>query len=613
MPEHTNQGIMHPTYNKRLLFFILTDLIIFFISIILSFVIRLGVNHVGDFTNEILISFTIMSVSKIILMSLYRVYSITWKYFSINEAIKIGVSLSIAQVIGSLIIYFCFYRDTFIIVPRSLFFLDYFISVFMILALRSVKRFFLIYSRRLSSINHNVIIYGAGDGGEQIIRDMLKENSIYYPVAIIDDDKNKKNSLIHGIRVEGSLNDISDLARRREAENVIIAIPSMGRERLQNVYDYLLEQNIRKIKILPPADEILNEEITVKSLKDIDIMDLIGREIVNIDVSLIISYLEGKTVLVTGAGGSIGSELVNQLSRFDVKEIIALDIDETELFYLKNKIYSEHNKDISVYLSDVRDRDNIDNLFSNKDIDVVFHAAALKHVPICEQFPVEAVKTNIMGTNNIINASKKRIEKFILISTDKAVNPSSVMGASKRICEFLVKNASGGETVFSAVRFGNVLGSRGSVVPIFKEQIERGGPLTITHPDMKRFFMTIPEAVLLVLEAGGASKGGEIFILDMGKPVLIKDIASRMISMYGYTESDIQITYTGIRPGEKMYEELVMDEEGTEKTRFEKIFKAKSHFDIPPTRDIIERFNNVKNKQETIEQLLSIIPSYRNE
>lgn len=613
MPENKHVGIMHPTYNKRLLFFITIDMIVFFASIVLSFAIRLGATHLGEFIYEIAIFFTIIAFFKIAVMSLYRVYAITWKYFSIKDAIKVVIALTIAQIIASLIIYFCFYKETYIIVPRTLFFLDYFISVFAVLGLRSIRRFFIIYFRKSDGVNHNVIVYGAGDGGEQIIRDMLQGNSFYYPVAIVDDDISKKNSLIHGIRVEGTLNDVSGLARRREAQTVIIAIPSMGRERLQTVYDYLIENNIRNVKILPPADEILNERITVKSLKDIDIMDLIGRETVNIDVSLIVNYLNNKTVLVTGAGGSIGSEIVHQVSRFDVREIIALDIDETELFYLRNRISSEHNKDITLYLADVRDSEHISQLFGSKRIDIVFHAAALKHVPICEEFPLEAVKTNILGTHNIISSSKESIEKFILISTDKAVNPTSVMGATKRICEFLVKNAAGGSTVFSAVRFGNVLGSRGSVVPLFKKQIERGGPVTITHPDMKRFFMTIPEAVLLVLEAGGAARGGEIFILDMGEPVLIRDIAMRMIKMYGYNESDIEIIYTGIRPGEKMYEELVMDEEGTQKTRFEKIFKAKSGYDFPDTPEIINRFANVKNGDETITQLLSIIPSYKNE
>ncbi len=613
MISSEKKGFFHPTYNKRLFFFIITDIVVFFIAIILSFSIRLGVTHLGKFINEIILFYTVITFFKIILMSVYRVYSFTWKYFSINDAIKIVASITIAQIISSLLLFIYFYSESFVIVPRSLFFLDYFISLFMILGLRSIKRFFLIYFRKGLARNHNVIIYGAGDGGEQIIRDILKDTSKWNPVAIIDDDKTKLHSLIHGIRVEGTLYDINRVMMRNDAKNVIIAIPSMGKERLRDVYDIMIDNGIKQIKILPPAEEILNEEITIKSLKDVDIMDLIGREIVDIDVSVIVNYLNNKTVLVTGAGGSIGSEIVNQIARFDIKRIIALDIDETELFYLRNSIMRKYNKHIDVCLADVRDTETIEKFFNNNTIDVVYHCAALKHVPLCEDFPYEAVKTNILGTNNLIESSKGRIERFIFISTDKAVNPSSVMGATKRICEYLVKNAAGGKTIYSAVRFGNVLGSRGSVIPIFKNQIESGGPITVTHPEMKRFFMTIPEAVLLVLEAGGASQGGETFILDMGEPVLIKNIAERMIQMYGYEIDEIGIEYSGIRPGEKLFEELVMDEEGTENTRFEKIFKAKSG-NIIPNRDLLIDIFSKQTSEKSIRKYLSeFIPTYHND
>ncbi len=612
MQEH--RGIFHPSYNKRVIFFVITDGFLFLLSILISFSIRLGVMHLGGYINEIILFFTTVALYKFIAMFFCRAYSITWKYFSMKDAVQLVLAIPIPQIIASLILFFGFYKGTYITVPRSLFFLDYFLTLFFIIGFRIIKRAYVLYFKRGGSNANNIIVYGAGDGGEQIIRDMLRENSVLRPVAIIDDDKEKTHSLIHGIVVEGTLDRIEFIASRHNVDTVIIAIPSMGKKRLQEVYDYLQNVNIKKIKILPPADEILNEQITLKSLKNLDIMDLVGRETVDIDVEIIIKYLKNKTILVTGAGGSIGSELVNQIARYEVERIIALDIDETELFYLKNKISEKYNMEIMIHLADIRDEYEIEKLFNTMKIDIVFHAAALKHVPICEDFPLEAVKTNILGTNNLIKHSYSRVERFIFISTDKAVNPSSVMGGTKRVCEYLIKNASGKKTMYSAVRFGNVLGSRGSVIPIFKRQIERGGPLTVTNPEMKRYFMTIPEAVILIIEAGGGSTGGEIFILDMGESVLIREVAEKMINMYGYeVGKDIEIIYTGIRPGEKLVEELLTDEEGIEESRFEKIFKAKSVHNLPSTDELIDSFSNITDNQVVISLLEKYIPTFKNE
>jgi len=612
------RGILHPTYNKRVIFYIISDIILFFISIVISFAIRIGVNQIMDVINEIIIIFVILTILRILFFSACRLYTITWKYYSMKDAITNTIALFCAQILGTLlVIFFLYNRMETIVIPRSVFFLDLFITLFFTVGLRSSKRLFLLYFNTGQASENNVIIYGAGDGGEQILRDMQKGASIYNPVAIIDDDKSKIHSRIHGVLVQGDIHSIGGLSEKYNAKTVIIAIPSMRKNRLQWVYDYLSDKNIKDIKILPPIDEVLGEQITVKNLKSLDITDLIGREIVDIDMELLGNYLENKTILVTGAGGSIGSELVNQIARFNIDKLIALDIDETELFYLKNEMLDKHNKNIITYLCDVKDRDSLSDLFRRHSIDIIYHAAALKHVPICEEFPNEAVKTNIMGTYNMLRESDNKVERFILISTDKAVNPTSIMGGTKRICEFMIQAFSdASRTKFTAVRFGNVLGSRGSVIPIFKNQIESGGPVTVTHPEMRRYFMTIPEAVLLVIEAGGVAIGGEIFILDMGEPVYIKDIAERMIRMYGLNPyEDIDIIYSGKRPGEKLFEELLVAEEGSSKTRFDKIFKANTS-DIPDKKaieSIIGEFRDLKSYGDIIRLLKGNIKTFNNE
>lgn len=599
-------NIFNPTYSKRLIFFLVADVLIFYLSLFTAFSIRIGFEATLSRPRELVLYFVVFSAVKAAVFLLFRVYSLTWKYFSIKDAVNILIAMIFSQIFIALIITIMFHYDLIVFMPRSVFFLDFFISAALVTGLRSAKRTINIFVRSTQE-KKNAIIIGAGDGGEQIIRDM-QNNTVtpYKAIAILDDNKSKHGTRIHGVSVEGNIDILSKAMKKYDAEAVIIAIPSLSSINLQRIYGFIQENNVKEIKILPPVDEILSDRITVRDLKSIDIEDLLGRENVELDMELIGKYLRGKHVLVTGAGGSIGSEIVRQVSRFSPTNIIALDIDETELFNLENSMLRDLGKKIELCLADVRDSKAIERLFSSRRIDVVFHAAALKHVPLCELFPEEAVKTNIMGTYNLVKASVNA-ERFIFISTDKAVNPVSVMGGTKRICEHIVNSAKQDSTcIFVSVRFGNVIGSRGSVIPIFRKQIETGGPVTVTDPQMKRYFMTIPEAVLLVIEAGGFAEGSEVFILDMGEPVLIKDIAERMIRMYGFEPyRDINIIYTGIRPGEKLFEELLLAEEGAQNTRFERIFKAKT-----TESHNIERMGNIVNDflnadETSIRKLLS--------
>ncbi len=593
-------NIFNPTYNKRLMFFLLSDILIFFASIFLAFSIRIGFESTLSRPRELCLYFIVFSAVKAVIFVLFRIYSITWKYFSFKDALNIFTALIISQFFIAMLIFVMFNYKLIGFMPRSVFFLDFFISLMFITGIRSAKRTVKMFIKASEHTSENVIIIGAGDGGEQIIRDIQNSRSLFRAVAILDDNNNKKGMRIHGVTVEGGLERLSHVMKKYDSKSVVIAIPSLEKKRLQDIYAYLQQNHIKDIKILPPVDEILSDRITVRDLKNIDIADLLGRDKVELDLELIGNYLRGKVILVTGAGGSIGNEIVRQVSRFSPASIIALDIDETELFDLQNNMLSELGKRIQVCLADVRDKNVIDRLFMENRIDVVFHAAALKHVPLCEQFPVEAVKTNIMGTYNLVKASSN-VERFIFISTDKAVNPVSIMGGTKRICEYIVNSNKGNDTaVFVSVRFGNVIGSRGSVIPIFRKQIEAGGPVTVTDPQMKRYFMTIPEAVLLVIEAGGFAKGKEVFILDMGQPVLIKDIAERMIRMYGYQPyQDINIIYSGIRPGERLFEELLLAEEGSQNTRFDRIFKSKTvrDHDFKEMEVMVGEFINADEKE----------------
>lgn len=416
-----------------------------------------------------------------------------------------------------------------------------------------------------------VLIIGAGDAATMVLKEIEKTPSLNLDVlGLIDDNPSKHGMKVRGVYVIGSRKDIKSIVETRGIEEIIFAIPSMSESDKIEILNLISETKI-KVKTMPGIYEIVNKGVNLSSLREIEITDLLGRKEIAQNVEEVSHYIKNKVVLVTGGGGSIGSELCRQISTFSPKKLVVLDIYENTTYDIQLELKRNYPQlNLDVIIGSVRDKDKIDEVFEEIKPDIVFHAAAHKHVPLMERSPAEAIKNNVFGTINVARAAiKYGTQKFIFISTDKAVNPTNIMGASKRMCEMIIQtfNQYSESTEFVAVRFGNVLGSNGSVIPVFRKQIEKGGPVTVTHKDITRYFMTIPEAVSLVLQAGYYARGGEIFILDMGQPVKIYDLAVNMIKLSGYEPNvDIKIEFTGLRPGEKLYEELLMDEEGIQDT-----------------------------------------------
>ena len=429
------------------------------------------------------------------------------------------------------------------------------------------------------SIPPRVMIIGAGKAGTLILKEMkASEKAHGYPVCMIDDDKDKQGRVIDGVSIMGSRKDIARLVREKEIDEIYVAIPTAPPEDIKDILK-ICQGTGCQVKILPGVYQLMNGEVTISRLRKVEIEDLLGREQVNVNLDEIMGYVKGKVVLVTGGGGSIGSDLCRQLAGHKVKQLIIFDIYENNAYEIQQELKRKYpDLDMVVLIGSVRNTNRLDYLFRTYRPDIVYHAAAHKHVPLMEDSPNEAIKNNVLGTYKAARAAiKYKAQRFILISTDKAVNPTNIMGASKRLCEMVVQMSNQkSSTEFVAVRFGNVLGSNGSVIPLFKQQIESGGPVTVTHKDIIRYFMTIPEAVSLVIQAGAYAKGGEIFVLNMGNPVRILDMAENLIRLSGYEPyKDIDICFTGLRPGEKLYEELLMDEEGLQKTVNDRIFIGK--------------------------------------
>uniref|UniRef100_UPI00336AB17B nucleoside-diphosphate sugar epimerase/dehydratase n=1 Tax=Enterocloster aldenensis TaxID=358742 RepID=UPI00336AB17B len=429
------------------------------------------------------------------------------------------------------------------------------------------------------SIPPRVMIIGAGKAGTLILKEMKASEKVHgYPVCMIDDDKDKQGRVIDGVSIMGSRKDIARLVREKEIDEIYVAIPTAPPEDIKDILK-ICQGTGCQVKILPGVYQLMNGEVTISRLRKVEIEDLLGREQVNVNLDEIMGYVKGKVVLVTGGGGSIGSELCRQLAGHKVKQLIIFDIYENNAYEIQQELKRKYpHLDMVVLIGSVRNTNRLDYLFRTYRPDIVYHAAAHKHVPLMEDSPNEAIKNNVLGTYKTARAAiKYKAQRFILISTDKAVNPTNIMGASKRLCEMVVQMSNQkSSTEFVAVRFGNVLGSNGSVIPLFKQQIESGGPVTVTHKDIIRYFMTIPEAVSLVIQAGAYAKGGEIFVLNMGNPVRILDMAENLIRLSGYEPyKDIDICFTGLRPGEKLYEELLMDEEGLQKTVNDRIFIGK--------------------------------------
>lgn len=501
---------------------------------------------------------------------LSRMYSTMWSVAGAWEVIRIVGACSLASLIQIAGMVLLENR-----VPRSYFVLCFAVLCVEELIIRFSHRALLSLSRtrrnrKTAQENKRVMIVGAGTSGAVILREMNTSRYIHgRVVCFADDDKNKVGKLLNGVPIAGSREDIPELVKEYQVDEIYIAIPSASAKDRKNIIEICRKTGCN-IKTLPGIYQLINGEVNISKLRNVEIEDLLGREPIRVNLDEIMGYVTGKVVLVTGGGGSIGSELCRQIASHNPKQLIIFDIYENTTYSIQLELKEKYPElDLVVLIGSVRNTHRIESIFEQYHPDIVYHAAAHKHVPLMEDSPNEAIKNNVFGTYKTARAADKYgAKRFVLISTDKAVNPTNIMGASKRMCEMVIQMMNArSKTDFVAVRFGNVLGSNGSVIPLFKRQIEQGGPVTVTHPDIIRYFMTVPEAVSLVLQAGAYAKGGEIFVLDMGEPVKILDLAKNLIQLSGYTpDVDIPIVFTGLRPGEKLYEELLMNEEGMQDT-----------------------------------------------
>ncbi len=508
--------------------------------------------------------------------SLFKVFTRINRYTNLREIIAIFSSLSASAASSILILLFINRRYSLRLVIFA-----YLLSLLLIIGSRLIWRIY-IETKNMRYVSadsaKNTLIVGAGEGGRILYNSFLgsKTAQDIHVVGFVDDDPNKRNTYLSGKKVLGALKDIPELIEKYDIQMVTIAIPSLSRKKLRRIFE-LVESARVKVNTMPSIEELASGKISVSKLKTIDVVDLLGRDEVKLDIESIKDQITDKVILVTGAGGSIGSEICRQIVQFNPAKLLLLGHGENSIYLIDRELRTHHQNcptEIVPIIADIQDREKINEVMEQYHPDIVYHAAAHKHVPLMEYNPKEAVKNNIFGTKNVAEAAKAaKVKNFVMVSTDKANNPPNVMGSTKRIAEMIVTGLNEeGCTKFSAVRFGNVLGSRGSVIPVFREQIAQGGPITVTDFRMTRYFMTIPEASRLVIQSGALAKGGEIFILDMSEPVKIVDLAKNMIRLSGYSEDEIEIIETGIRPGEKLYEELLLDKERNDEAVYEKIF-----------------------------------------
>ena len=552
-------------------------------------------------------------VATLIIFYFFKLYHSLWAYAGMTEMQNVIIACvlsSAAQLLGIQVMN--------MYMPRSYYFLYAGTFGLLILASRFVYRFLRMTKKiqRQRKECVNVMIVGAGNAGNMIIKEIVTSEHIQKKIKyIIDDDRTKWGSYIHGMKVVGGRQLIPLLAE--EVDEIIVAMPAVKKTEVREIIE-ICRKTKCEIKTLPGMYQFMNGDVMVEKLRKVEIEDLLGRESVQIDLEGLMKYVSDKVVLVTGGGGSIGSELCRQIAAYKPKQLVIVDIYENNAYDIQQELLEKYpDLNLVVLIASVRNTARMNKIFETYLPDIVYHAAAHKHVPLMETSPNEAIKNNVLGTLKTVQAADKYgVKRFILISTDKAVNPTNIMGASKRMCEMIIQTYNNrSKTEFAAVRFGNVLGSNGSVVPLFKKQIEKGGPVKVTHPDIIRYFMTIPEAVSLVLQAGANAKGGEIFVLDMGEPVKILDLAENMIRLSGFVPyEDIDIEFTGLRPGEKLYEELLMAEEGLKETEHSLIHIGKPlAFD---EEEFLQELNElkkiVKQEPEAIRRRVQkIVPTYQ--
>lgn len=597
---------------------ILSDAVLINLAYILAFYFRYNYRDFRSFSKNYIEIALIVTVIYITCFYLFKLYESLWSYASIDEFM-----LAIGACLTSNLATIAFVR---IFGHGFAYGVSIIACAFSIIFILGLRMSFRIFGRFESILNYNastinkkrVLIIGAGAAAAMVIKEMKSSSlSKYMPVAVIDDEDYKKGKNIMGVKVVGNRKDIPAIVVQQAIETILIAIPTIDEVDKKQILEICKKTNC-KIEIIPGMYEIINGRVSLNQIRKVEIEDLLGREAVHLDMAGIASYIQGKTILVTGGGGSIGSELCRQILKFEPEQLIVFDIYENNAYDLQMELKYKYPKlDLKVLIGSVRDIKRLEYIFEKYSPNIVFHAAAHKHVPLMEESPMEAIKNNVFGTFNMAECAHKfKVERFVMISTDKAVNPTNVMGATKRICEMIIQSMDKiSETRFVAVRFGNVLGSNGSVIPLFKKQIEHGGPVTLTNKYITRFFMTIPEAAQLVMQAGAYAEGGEIFVLDMGQPVKIYDLAWDLIKLSGFEPNkDIKIEITGLRPGEKLYEELMMSEEGLQNTKHEKIFVGTPTFsnlsEIKEKMRELEGIIDGDDLGELIEKIEEIVPTY---
>lgn len=609
--------------NKKLIFriilLVLMDMLIITAAGPLAIYVRYNLffePQAIEFIENIFQYLPVNLILTVIVFAAFRLYQGIWKYASASDLVNIILAClvsAVTQTVGMTLMGLRF--------PRSYPFMYFAVLTAGISIFRFTYRILAYFRQKQQGLikegKTNTMIVGAGEAGNTLLKELQNSKFVEQNVCcLVDDDPGKIGKYLRGVLVAGNRKDICRLAEEYHIDEIMIAIPSASHAEIQELLD-ICSQTSCKLKVLPGIYQLVNGEVSVSKLRNVEIEDLLGREPIDTQVESIMGYVSGKVVLVTGGGGSIGSELCRQIARHEPRQLVIFDIYENNAYDIQQELKRDYPElNLVVLIGSVRNTHRINGVFEKYHPQIVYHAAAHKHVPLMEDSPNEAIKNNVMGTYKTAQAADKYgVSRFVLISTDKAVNPTNIMGASKRLCEMVIQMMNNrSKTEFVAVRFGNVLGSNGSVIPLFKKQIEEGGPVTVTHPDIIRYFMTIPEAVSLVLQAGARAKGGEIFVLDMGKPVKILDLALNLIRLSGLKPyEDIDIVFTGLRPGEKLYEELLMDEEGLQSTDNELIHIGKPiDFDeelfIHQLEELDEqsRMDSPKIKEKVME----VVPTY---
>lgn len=591
------------------------DVIIIWFSIYTSYLFRFEGSIPLQYLQQGIIYAISSTIACVLTMSYFRLYQRVWRYASIGEMISIAQAAVLISAFGIAV------TDvlTRTLVPVSVALRTFETTLLLMGGIRFAWRVYRDRYYKKQASHRKALIIGAGDCGMMIAKELkYNRSSQMYPVAFVDDDPTKIHRQVLGITVCGGREDIPQIVSDLGIEDIIIAVPSLSKPEIVTLID-ICKKTGAKMKIIPMLGDLIHGKISIKEIRDVEVEDLLGRDAIKVDLKGIADYVENKTVLITGAGGSIGSELCRQVLPFQPSKLLLLGHGENSIYAIEMELRRTFpGVHLETVIADVQDRERIEAVFKTHRPNVVFHAAAHKHVPLMERNPAEAIKNNVFGTRNVADfADKYGVERFVFISTDKAVNPTSVMGTTKRIAEMYIQALNNvSETKFAAVRFGNVLGSRGSVIPFFKQQIAQGGPVTVTHPEMIRYFMTIPEAVQLVIQAGAFTQGGEVFVLDMGEPVKIVDLAKDLIRLSGFEpDVDIPIKFTGLRPGEKLFEELLTSEEGLTSTKHNRIFigrpviidRSELDFEFKKLEKVLQQ------DQLSIRDLLKhVVPSYQN-